>query len=80
MVYDLHVNKAVTRKKITAIQKVKYLSINYNQRSLQFILNCCCSVTESCPTLCNPMDCSMPGFPVLHLSPGVCPNSCPVIR
>ena len=27
---------------------------------------CCCSVTQSCPTLCDPMDCSMPGFPVLH--------------
>ena len=24
------------------------------------------SVTQSCPTLCNPMQCSMPGFPVLH--------------
>ena len=24
------------------------------------------SVAESCPTLCNPMDCSMPGFPVHH--------------
>ena len=23
------------------------------------------SVTQSCPTLCNPMDCSTPGFPVL---------------
>ena len=22
------------------------------------------SVTQSCPTLCDPMDCSMPGFPV----------------
>ena len=22
---------------------------------------CCCSVTQSCPTLCNPMDCSPPG-------------------
>ena len=21
---------------------------------------------QSCPTLCNPMDCSTPGFPVLH--------------
>ena len=27
------------------------------------------SVTQSCPTLCNPMDCSMPGFPVLHHLP-----------
>ena len=28
--------------------------------------SCCCSVTKSCLTLCNPMDCSTPGFPVLH--------------
>ena len=26
----------------------------------------CCSVTQLCPTVCNPMDHSMPGFPVLH--------------
>ena len=25
-----------------------------------------CSVAQSCPTLCNPMDCCTPGFPVLH--------------
>ena len=30
---------------------------------------CCCSVTQLCPTLCDPMDCSMPGFPVLHCLP-----------
>ena len=24
------------------------------------------SVTHSCPSLCDPMDCSMPGLPVLH--------------
>ena len=27
------------------------------------------SVTQSCPTLCNPMDCSTPGFPVHHQLP-----------
>ena len=27
---------------------------------------CCCSVIKLCPTLSNPMDCSTPGFPVLH--------------
>ena len=27
---------------------------------------CCCSVAQSCPILCDPMDCSTPGFPVLH--------------
>ena len=26
----------------------------------------CCSVAQSCLTFCNPMDCSKPGFPVLH--------------
>ena len=30
------------------------------------IKNCGCSVAKSCPTLCDPMDCSTPGFPVLH--------------
>ena len=29
--------------------------------------NCCrYSVTQSCPTLCDPMDCSTPGFPLFH--------------
>ena len=27
---------------------------------------CCCWVAQSCPTVCDPMDCSTPGFPVLH--------------
>ena len=32
--------------------------------SLQFS-----SVAQSCPTLCDPMNCSMPGFPVYHHLP-----------
>ena len=28
-----------------------------------------CSVAKSCLTLCDPEDCSMPGFPVLHYLP-----------
>ena len=30
---------------------------------------CRCSVTKSCSTLCDPVNCSMPGFPVLHYLP-----------
>ena len=30
------------------------------------MLHHCCSVAESCPTLCCPMKGSTPGFPVLH--------------
>ena len=26
----------------------------------------CCSVTKLCPTPCDPMNCSPPGFPVIH--------------
>ena len=40
-------------------------------------LCCCCSVAQSCVTLCDLMNCSTPGFPVLH-HPGACPNSCPL--
>ena len=34
---------------------------NHMERSVQFSL-----VTQSCPTLCDPMDRSMPGLPVHH--------------
>ena len=30
---------------------------------------CCCLVTKPCLTPCNPVDCSTPGFPVLHYFP-----------
>ena len=30
---------------------------------------CCCSVTNPCPTLCDSMNCSMPGLPVLYYVP-----------
>ena len=32
-------------------------------------MDCCCSVTKLCLTLCNSMDCSMPGSPILHYLP-----------
>ena len=35
------------------------------------------SVAQSCLTLCNPMDCSMPGFPVQHQLPEFT-HSCPL--
>ena len=32
-------------------------------------IRCWCSVARSCLTLCDPMNCSTPGFPVLHYVP-----------
>ena len=49
--------------------------------------HCCCSVTKSCPTLCDPVDCSMLLWPhgLQHaqllrpsVSPRACSNSCPL--
>ena len=34
--------------------------------NFHFFPSCCCSVTKSCLTLCDTMDCSTPGSPVLH--------------
>ena len=31
-----------------------------------YISDCCCSVTKSCPALCYPMNCSTPDFPVFY--------------
>ena len=31
------------------------------------LVPCCCLVAKLCLTPCNPMNCSTPGFPVLHL-------------
>ena len=47
-----------------------YVIYDIYQRRQLFSVNgcCCCSVAKLCLTLCNPMDCSMPGFPVLTVS------------
>ena len=37
-------------------------------RGIKPVLICRCSVTQLQPTLCNPMDCSTPGFSALHTS------------
>ena len=42
------------------------MKFTLNNETLVF---CCCSVTQSCPTLCDPRDFSTPGFPVLHYFP-----------
>ena len=37
-----------------------------------------CSVAQSCLTLCDPMDCSTPDFPVPHHFPELAQASCPL--
>ena len=47
-------------------QVVKVLELQLQHQFFQWIY---CSVAQSCPTLCDPMDCSTPGFPVIHYLP-----------
>ena len=48
--------------------KLKYSSELYVDMACS--LSCCYySVTKSCPTLCDPINCSTSGFPVLHCLP-----------
>ena len=47
---------------------------NYIRGSHLLLLDsicCCCLVTKLCPNLHDPMDCSTPGFLVLHYLPGL---------
>ena len=43
-----------------------HIGQHQTQRFLYQLPYHCCSVTHSCPALCNPMDDSTPGFPILH--------------
>ena len=51
--------KILIRKKrwIWSCSSVQFSSVHFS------------SVAQSCPTLCNPMNCSMPGLPVHHQLP-----------
>ena len=54
-------------RKTTVVKDTKNKVKNKPQPG-RIYLYCCCLVTQSCPPLCDPMDCSTPGFPVLpHL-------------
>ena len=42
---------------------------SYWERLSFWFLTCSCLVAKSCLSLCNPMNCSMLGFPILHYLP-----------
>ena len=47
--------------------QIFYYYFSHPMRNITFVVFS--SVAQSCPTLCDPMDCSMPGFPVHHQLP-----------
>ena len=46
-----------------------FLPPSESSQSVVLSNTCCCSVAKSCPTLCNPIDCSTPGSSILHYLP-----------
>ena len=60
---EIHTKVQVTPRKAGSI-------LNWEERliasTMWFPYYCCCSVTQLRLTLCDPMDCSTPGFPVLY--------------
>ena len=56
--------------------KIYMISIHvYLHKYVNYKLCCCCSVTKSCPTLC---DLQHTRLPCPSPSPGICSNSCPL--
>ena len=47
--------------------------MQFRVSALKNLWTVCCSVAKLCPFLCDPMDCSMSGFPLL---PPLCPQVC----
>ena len=55
---------------LPAYQVVSFVGVDYIFKpSHNPVRYCCCWVAKLCPTLCNPMDGSMPGSPLLHCLP-----------
>ena len=54
---------------LPAVQGVKLLAWEKHAQRCRGVDGLRCSVAQSCPTLCDPMDCSTPGLPVLHYLP-----------
>ena len=49
--------------------KFSFASLDLCKTGQTFQISCCCWVTKSCLTLCDPMHCSATGHPVPHYPP-----------
>ena len=78
-----HIPQIISRHfKLTKISQLNFhcisficYSISTERISVQFS-----SITQSCPTLCGPMNCSTPGLPCPSPAPGVHSNSRPLCQ
>ena len=57
--YSPHLSKVLVDHRFLSLSDKK---LKHDEIGFLF----CCSISPSCPTLCDPMDCSTPGSSVLH--------------
>ena len=57
--YSPHLSKVLVDHQLLSLSDKK---LKHDEIGFLF----CCSISPLCPTLCDPMDCSTPGSPVLH--------------
>ena len=68
--WELWRESSFTLQRPGTLQALCRFSVYLPLQGLQQIsTGCCRSVAKSCPTLCDPMDCTTQGFPVLHHLP-----------
>ena len=61
-IVNIYITTSKKKRVWTILRKMFHLTVGQNKR----MVCCCSSVAQSCPALCDSMDCSMPGFLVLH--------------
>ena len=65
-------NQEVCRKELLTSSQYTVGLLNNRVKDLnRSRCHCSCSIPKSWPTLCNPMDCSAPGFAVFTISPNL---------
>ena len=64
--FELHASYSKIFTGYLILHMVMYVPMLLSQFVPPQASSCGCSVAKSCPTLCGPMDCSTPDFPVLH--------------
>ena len=66
--------KLISQVRDYQLCKIPLLFLNgtwHSGNPFSLLFDCCCSVAQSCLTLCDPVDCSTPSFPVLHYLPEI---------
>ena len=66
---EIHTSFAVSHQTAKVTAAVQKMELQYDQESHSWAYTQFSPVTQSCPSLCNPMNRSTPGLPVHHQLP-----------